>query len=107
MLPKKKKYSFSILSSTWMNKTIIEDQSPDTKCRGRAKKKKKRDKKEKKKILETILVAMNQEVLSQIKVNTWEDLLVEEAISDLGAFHLRLTKPSSNPRSCGSPGGNA
>jgi hypothetical protein len=46
---KKKKYSFSILSSTWMNKTIIEDQSPDTKCRGRAKKKIKNELKKKRK----------------------------------------------------------
>jgi hypothetical protein len=49
LMTKKKKYSFSILSSTWMNKTIIEDQSPNTKCRGRAKKKIKNELKKKRK----------------------------------------------------------
>jgi hypothetical protein len=45
--------------------------------------------------------------ISESKFNTLEDQPVEEAASDLGAFHLRPPKPSLNPSWRGSPGGNA
>ena len=51
------------------------------------------------------LFEVKQEV-SQ-KINTLEDLPVEEAASDSEAFHLEPPKPSLNPNWCGSPGGSA
>lgn len=45
--------------------------------------------------------------LEALKVNTWEDQLVEEAASDWEAFHPRQPKPSSSPSLCALLDGNA
>jgi hypothetical protein len=49
----------------------------------------------------------DEKQLEALKVNTWEDQLVEEAASDWEAFHPRQPKPSSSPSLCALLDGNA
>jgi hypothetical protein len=51
-------------------------------------------------------VSGRNETRSQ-KINTSEDLPVEDAASDSEVFHPEPPKPSLNPNWCGSPSGNA
>jgi hypothetical protein len=67
----------------------------------------KKTRRKRKLIREVSRLNVAEKQLEALKVNTWEDQLVEEAASDWEAFHPRQPKPSSSPSLCALLDGNA